>query len=155
MSFSRQHSPIDDGRNDVYVWATGSVDEAGPRVSQYILQINPYRLDLDGVTLPPPVPGYTPGDDDLPFLPESDLGKAVWARVRTVELILEQCDYMESPMPMAGGAFIFKVVDGNAASAALECADKLLELRMLGYHVPVRVIEALRREAAWQAENRS
>jgi hypothetical protein len=53
---------------------------------------------------------------------------------------LDACAYEDIMLPHAGESF----VEPTAAT----CADRLLLLRALGYHVPQHAIDALREEAA-------
>lgn len=76
--------------------------------------------------LPPPAP-----DNDV----------AAWLhRFEIVQEIFQRSPMIEIDLPHAGGSF-------ECADAAA-CADKLVELKNLGYVVPDYVIEELRHESA-------
>jgi hypothetical protein len=79
---------------------------------------------------------------DVPKLPpfSKDNAEAYMTAREAQGAFLDTCVYEDIMLPHAGESF----VEPTAAT----CADRLLLLRALGYHVPQHAIDALREEAA-------
>ena|SRR6478752_3658803 len=117
MSYCRWSS--DDFASDLYIYESAE---------GFVIHVASSRHVVDRSGLPPVVEFGDPGWAEA----WAERGMAVMELVKDAPL--EKID-----LPQAGESFTF--------DDAIEAADKVVELKALGYHVPDGVVEALREEA--------